>query len=111
LALVLALLVQVGLGFTDIAALPDATLILIHVGAFGLLTMAMRVGMHYVLLHEAHDVTIGPPRVCANCSHLVPTMAFCPQCGVAERAIARPHRQPATWPLIHGVVTPPGDIP
>ena len=107
LALALALVVQVGLGFADIAALSDAVLIGIHLVALGVLTLAMRVGLHYVLLHEALDVTIGAPRVCANCSHLVPAMAFCPQCGVADRAVARPHRLGATWPLINGVTTPP----
>jgi hypothetical protein len=109
LALALAVLVQVGLGFADLAALSDAVLIGIHLVALGVLTIAMRVGLHYVLLHEALDVTIGAPRVCANCSHLVPAMAFCPQCGVADRAVARPHRLGATWPLINGVATPPGD--
>jgi hypothetical protein len=107
LALTLALLVQVGLGFTDIAALSDAVLVGIHVAALGVLTLAMRVGMHYVLLHEALDVRVGGPRVCANCSHLVPAMAFCPQCGVAERAVARPHRLGAAWPLINGVSAQP----
>jgi RNA polymerase subunit RPABC4/transcription elongation factor Spt4 len=103
LALALALVVQVGLGFTDVAALSDAVLIGIHLAALGVLTLVMRVGLHYVLLHEALDVTIGEPRVCANCSHLVPAMAFCPQCGVADRAVARPHRVGATWPRINGV--------
>jgi hypothetical protein len=107
-ALALALIIQVGLGFADIAALSDAALIGIHVAALAVLAVAMRVGLHYVLLHEALEVTIGEPRVCANCSHLVPSMAFCPQCGVAERAISRPHRQPATWPTINGVATPSG---
>jgi hypothetical protein len=105
-ALVIALLIQVGLGFTDIAALSDAVLIGIHIAALGLLMLAARAGMHYVLLHEALDVTIGAPRVCANCAHLVPAMAFCPQCGVAARAVSRPHRQLATWPLIHRFLTP-----
>jgi hypothetical protein len=109
IALVLALIVQVGLGFTDIAALSDAVLVGIHIVALGVLILATRVGMHYVLLHEALDVTIGAPRVCANCTHLVPTMAFCPQCGVAGRAVARPHRHHATWPLIDGFMTPQGD--
>ncbi len=108
-ALVLALLVQIGLGFTDIAALSDAVLVGIHLAALAVLTLAMRVGMHHVLLHEALDVTIGAPRVCANCSHLVPTMAFCPQCGVAERAVARPHRQPATWPLADAAMPSSGE--
>ena len=108
-ALTLALIVQVGLGFTDLAALPDAVLIGIHVAALGVFMLAARVGLHFVLLHEALDVTIGPPRVCANCTHLVPTMAFCPQCGVAGRAVSRPHRQPATWPLINRFMTPQGE--
>jgi RNA polymerase subunit RPABC4/transcription elongation factor Spt4 len=109
LALTLALVVQVGLGFTDIAALSDAVLIGIHLAALGVLTLAMRLGLHYVLLHEALDVHIGAPRVCANCSHLVPSMSFCPQCGVADRAVARPHRVGATWPLVNGVIPQPGD--
>jgi hypothetical protein len=109
-ALTLALLVQVGLGFTDIAALSDAVLVGIHLAGLGVLTLAMRVGIHHVLLHEALDVRIGAPRVCANCTHLVPTMAFCPQCGVAERAISRPHRPRAVWPPTTGVVAQPGDV-
>jgi len=59
-------------GLHDIAALSDAVLVGIHLAALGVLTLAMRAGMHYVLLHEALDVTVGAPRVCANCSHLVP---------------------------------------
>jgi hypothetical protein len=109
-ALALALVVQIGLGFTDLAALSDAVLIGIHVAALAVLTVGMRVGLHYVLLHEALDVTIGAPRVCANCAHLVPAMAFCPQCGVADRAVSRPHRVQATWPLINGVTATPGEI-
>lgn len=109
-ALALALMVQIGLGFADIAALSDAVLIGIHVAALAVLTVGMRVGLHYVLLHEALSVSIGPPRVCASCAHLVPAMAFCPQCGVADRAVARPHRQQATWPLINGVTATPGEI-
>jgi len=53
----------------------------------------MRIGIHHVLIHEALGVHVGAPRVCPNCTHLVPTMAFCPQCGVADRAVARPHRR------------------
>jgi hypothetical protein len=110
-AVVVALFVQVGLGFTDIAALSDALLIGIHVAALVVLTVAMRVGLHYALLHEAVDVKIGPPRVCANCSHLVPAMAFCPQCGVAERATSRPHRQRAMWPVVEGATVTAGSGP
>jgi hypothetical protein len=91
-ALLLAVLVQVGLGFTDIAGLSDATLVVVHLGAFIVLALAMRVGLHHVLLHESVEVKVGPPQVCTHCYHLVPRMAFCPQCGVADRATARRHR-------------------
>ncbi|MGH9047601.1 MAG: zinc ribbon domain-containing protein, partial [Acidimicrobiales bacterium] len=85
-------MVQVGLGFTDIDALSDPLLVVVHLAAVILLALGMRVGIHHVLLHESTEVHIGSPRVCANCAHLVPSMAFCPQCGVADRAVARPHR-------------------
>jgi rRNA maturation endonuclease Nob1 len=58
----------------------------------GVLTVLMRLGIHHVLIHEALETSIGAPRVCAHCNHLVPTMSFCPQCGVADRAVARPRR-------------------
>jgi len=92
LALLVAFSVQIGLGFADIAALTDAVIVVVHLAALGALILAVRVGVHYVLLHEAVHVHIGPPRACPHCAHLVPAMAFCPQCGVAERAISRPHR-------------------
>ena len=84
--------VQVGWAFGNLAVLPDPDIILIQVAAIAVLTVLMRVGIHHVLIHEASEDSIGAPRVCAHCSHLVPTMSFCPQCGVADRAIARPRR-------------------
>jgi hypothetical protein len=64
----------------------------VHLVAIGFSIMLVRIGIHHVLLHEALHVTIGSPTVCAHCAHLVPEMPFCPQCGVAERAVARTHR-------------------
>ncbi len=92
LALLIAETIQIGSAFSNLAVLPNADLIVVQLAAIGALTVLMRVGIHHVLIHEAHDVSIGAPRVCAHCSHLVPTMSFCPQCGVADRAIARPRR-------------------
>lgn len=91
-AVAVALLIQIGLGFADIAFLSGPVLILVHLVAIGLALLLVRVGIHHVLLHEALDVAIGPPTLCAHCGHLVPAMAFCSQCGVAERARARTHR-------------------
>ncbi|MGA3352729.1 MAG: zinc ribbon domain-containing protein [Acidimicrobiales bacterium] len=92
LALLIAAALQIGWAFGNLAALPDADVLVIQLAAIGLLTVLMRLGIHHVLIHEALESRIGAPRVCAHCSHLVPTMSFCPQCGVAERAIARPRR-------------------
>lgn len=91
-ALVLALLVQIGLGFVDIGSLSAIVLIVVHLVAVALALVLARIGIHHVLIHEALDVSVGPPSACAHCRHLVPAMAFCPQCGVARRAIARTHR-------------------
>jgi hypothetical protein len=92
LALGVALAVQIGLGFADISALPSAVLVLVHLAAIAASILLVRIGIHHVLLHEAGGVRTGPPTVCTHCSHLVPTMLFCPQCGVAERAQGRAHR-------------------
>lgn len=102
LAFGVAFAVQIGWAFGNLAALPDADVILIQLAAIGVLMLALRIGIHHVLMHEAREITIGAPRVCAHCSHLVPTMSFCPQCGVADRAIPRPRR---------GQFVPPGQEP
>lgn len=88
LALAVALALAVGLGFADDAGLPDIALLVVHLAAAALALLVVRAGLHHVLLHEQHDVRIGPPRVCPHCHRMVPAMPFCPRCGVAERAIA-----------------------
>jgi hypothetical protein len=92
-ALVLALLVQIGLGYTDIARLPLPVSVVVHLGAVVVLIAFVRTGLHHVLLHEHHDFAIGPPRTCSSCRHMVPAMPFCPQCGVAQLAMSRAHRK------------------
>ena len=89
LALGVALLVQVGLGFVFIAGLPETVLIIVNLLAIAITIVLARVVLHHVLLHEAQMARIGPPRVCPQCSHLVPTMPFCANCGVSNRALAR----------------------
>ncbi len=86
LALAVALAVEIGLGFTDEAALPDTVLLAVHLAAAAAALLALRIGLHHVLLHEQRDVRIGPPRACPHCHQVVPAMPFCPMCGVAERA-------------------------
>jgi hypothetical protein len=97
LALMIALVVEIGLGYADDAVLPDIVLLTVHLAAAALALLALRIGLHYVLLHEQRDVRIGPPRVCPHCHRVVPAMPFCPMCGVAERATRiNPHAPPAS---------------
>jgi hypothetical protein len=88
LALAAALALAVGLGLADDAGLPDVSLLVVHLAAAALALLAVRAGLHHILLHEQRDVRIGPPRVCPHCYRVVPAMPFCPMCGVAERATA-----------------------
>ena len=90
--LAFGLAIQIGLGFTDLARLSNATLVVVHLIAVGLLIVVSRQVLHHILLDEAAGIVVGPPRVCSHCEHLVPTMAFCPNCGIAERAIPRSRR-------------------
>ena len=54
--------------------------------------LALRIGLQYCLLHEEHDAP-DPERVlCPHCDHVVPDMAFCPNCGVAAAAASRTSR-------------------
>lgn len=108
LAFLIAEAVQVGWAFGNLAALPDAEVIVVQLGVIGVLTVLMRLGVHHVLIHEALGTSVGAPRVCAHCSHLVPTMSFCPQCGVADRAIARSRRaQPLEDPSTAAAASAP----
>ena len=54
--------------------------------------LALRIAVHISLLHEEHDLLQGPPLLCPECHHVVPDMAFCPNCGAATRASPRSSR-------------------
>jgi hypothetical protein len=93
LAFAAALVVQIGLGYTDIARLQQAVQVVVHLLAVVVMIAFLRFVIHHVLLHEHHDFVVGPALVCPSCHHMVPTMPFCPQCGVARHATARSHRR------------------
>lgn len=118
-AFALGLLLQIGLGFADEARLLDTVLLVVHLGAALLVLVSLRIGLHFLLLDEARDVRVGPAHVCPHCHHITPTMAFCPECGVATSATAKRHRfdlprtlaggggdetarQAAPWPTVKG---------
>jgi RNA polymerase subunit RPABC4/transcription elongation factor Spt4 len=92
MALGVALLLQVGMGFAGLSNLPDLDLLAVYASVIAIVIIGARAGIHWLLLTDAHHVRIGRPRVCANCHHLVPEMPFCPVCGVSEHATPRSHR-------------------
>ncbi|HSS94005.1 MAG TPA: PrsW family glutamic-type intramembrane protease [Candidatus Dormibacteraeota bacterium] len=50
------------------------------------LLMYVRLVIHRALLAEGAAHEIGPDSACPECHRIVPTMAFCPSCGVARSA-------------------------
>jgi len=86
LNLAIAVAVMVGLGFVNIYLLAESSVAVIYAVVAVALLLWVRVALHYMLLAEAVEVTIGPEMVCSHCHRIVPRMAFCPHCGIATRA-------------------------
>jgi ribosomal protein L32 len=63
----------------------------IRLAAVVALLMYVRLVIHQALLAEGAVHEIGPDAPCPECHRVVPTMLFCPACGVA-RAAAKPTR-------------------
>jgi protease prsW family protein len=58
----------------------------------GALLLYLRVVIHDALLVEGAEHEIGPDAPCPECHSVVPTMAFCPACGVARAASSKQGR-------------------
>jgi RsiW-degrading membrane proteinase PrsW (M82 family) len=85
-ALLVAVAAQVSLGILSVV-LPDLVLkVGIHAVAAVALLVYMRLVIHQALLAEGAAHEIGPDAACPECHRIVPTMLFCPACGVARAA-------------------------
>ncbi len=97
IALVPAVLVVVALyiaiGVTDIAVRHQGFQLGVHLLLAAVAVLVLRIGIHLALLKETREEMAGEQAVCAECHHVVPDMAFCPNCGVATRASSRSSRQ------------------
>jgi hypothetical protein len=89
--IVVALAAQVILGVLSVVV-PDLVLkVGVHAVAAVALLVVLRLVIHQSLLAEGAAHEIGPDAACPECHRIVPTMLFCPACGVA-RAAARQTR-------------------
>lgn len=80
-------------GAIDVAPIPGPLQLGAHLGITVIALLALRVGLQYCLLHEEHDALNPGGRVlCPHCDHVVPDMAFCPNCGVAAATASRTSR-------------------
>ena len=91
-ALAFAVLIYAVLGVVDVANLTPAVQLGLHLVVAGIALLVLRIGVHLGLLHEQQDTTRGEPVLCFHCRHVVPDMAFCPNCGAAAHAASRTAR-------------------
>ncbi|MGV0813248.1 zinc ribbon domain-containing protein [Mycolicibacterium boenickei] len=87
------LIVYAALGLVDVARVPQWIQLAAHLSIAVLALLALRVGLHLALLHEAQDeVASDQPILCPRCGNVVPDMAFCAVCGAATHASSRSSR-------------------
>jgi hypothetical protein len=91
-ALAVVVAISVAVGLVDISRLPQGAQLGLQLLLAAFAVLALRSTLHLTLLHEAPDVTERQPLLCAHCRHVVPDMAFCPNCGIAARASSRSSR-------------------
>ena len=97
-ALVVAVAAQVVLGILSVVV-PDLMLkVGIHAVAALALLVYVRVVIHEALLAEGAAHEIGPDSACPECHRIVPTMLFCPACGVARAAAKQTRMHSAARP-------------
>jgi hypothetical protein len=92
------------LGVMEVIPLSEGLHFGLHVLIAVIALLALRIGLQAALLHEAHDETNpGEQVLCPHCDHVVPDMAFCPNCGVAARTASRTSRAVRRSPSDIGV--------
>ena len=86
--------IYASLGVVDVARLPQLWQLALHLTLTGFALLALRVGLHLALLHEAQDeIDTDEPILCIECNHVVPDAPFCARCGAAMQACSRRSRR------------------
>jgi hypothetical protein len=91
-AVAVAFAFAAALGLIDVTQLHEGVKLALQLVVMIVALFTLRVGLHLALLHEAHDPSAAEPLLCQHCGHVIPDMAFCPNCGVAARASSRSSR-------------------
>jgi hypothetical protein len=90
---VVVIAVYAGLGLVDVARIPQWLQLGVHFTLSLLALLALRIGLHLALLHEAQDdMRADEPLLCNECNHVVPDAPFCAFCGAAMHASSRKSR-------------------
>jgi hypothetical protein len=111
-SVVFALVLYAALGLMEAVPLLQGLHVGLHLVAMAIALLALRVGIQAALLHESHDdVDPGAAVLCPHCDHVVPDMAFCPNCGVAARAASRTSRAERRSPTGAAVARPGYALP
>jgi hypothetical protein len=79
-------------GLIDVTRMRQEAQLVLHLVIAAAAVLALRIAVHMTLLKETREEMRGEPMLCAECRHVVPDMAFCPNCGVATRAASRTSR-------------------
>ncbi|MGB3480940.1 MAG: zinc ribbon domain-containing protein [Mycobacterium sp.] len=91
---VVVIAVYSSLGVVDVARFPQSWQLAVHLTLTGFALLALRIGLHLALLHEAQDeARIDEPILCIECNHVVPDAPFCARCGGALHASSRRSRR------------------
>lgn len=93
-----------GLGLLEAAPIPEGLQLGLHLVFAALALLALRIGLQVALLSGEPDApshspvaSLAPSNpteqiLCPQCDHVVPDMAFCPNCGIAAQAASRTSR-------------------
>ncbi|HEX6538127.1 MAG TPA: PrsW family glutamic-type intramembrane protease [Candidatus Dormibacteraeota bacterium] len=95
-AVTVAFAAQIVLGLAGYYAGSLVGLVVLWTAAAVVLLLWVRVLVHYALIDESIDFVIGPASPCPECHRLVPSMNFCPACGVYRGAARKQDRPPDT---------------
>jgi hypothetical protein len=94
LAMIIAVAAALAENAIDYAWISYAQIVALYAVVTVLALMALRLVLHWCLLGEARDGTPGgEPVRCPQCDHVVPDLAYCPDCGVAANAASRSSRR------------------